>query len=96
MSSDQQRYSLGNQAAAIAAYAAKNGLTICRSYIDAGVSGLRTAKRKGLQQLLAEVVGGEADFEVVLVYDVSRWGASRTPMRFGGLEMPDERQEDVR
>jgi DNA invertase Pin-like site-specific DNA recombinase len=27
-----------------------------------------------LQQLLAEVVGGEADFEVVLVYDVSRWG----------------------
>lgn len=79
MSTDQQRYSLDNQAAAIAAYAAGNGLTICRSYVDAGVSGLRAANRHGMQQLLAEVVGGEADFEVVLVYDVSRWGRFQNP-----------------
>jgi len=79
MSTDQQRYSLDNQAAAIADYAARNGLTIRRSYIDAGVSGLRAANRKGLQQLLAEVVAGEADFEVVLVYDISRWGRFQNP-----------------
>jgi hypothetical protein len=34
--------------------------------------GIKT--RDGLQQLLREVVGGEAQFKVILVYDVSRWG----------------------
>jgi DNA invertase Pin-like site-specific DNA recombinase len=30
--------------------------------------------RKGLQQLLQDVVGGTATYQTVLVYDVSRWG----------------------
>ena len=79
MSTDQQRYSLDNQSAAIAAYADQKGLVIGRSYVDAGVSGLRAAGRKGLQQLLADVVGGEPGFEVILVYDVSRWGRFQNP-----------------
>ena len=55
MSTDHQRYSIQNQAAAIAAYAASHNLTIVRTYADQGESGLQiknkqmtTARRTGL------------------------------------------------
>jgi len=74
MSTDRQIYSTANQAEKIAAYALLNGFEIVRSYIDGGRSGLHLKGRAALQQLLAEVVSGKADFEAILVYDVSRWG----------------------
>ena len=74
MSTDMQRYSIENQTAAIALYAAQRGLTILRSYEDAGRSGLRLDGRAGLRSLIDEVKTGGADFDIILVYDVSRWG----------------------
>lgn len=74
MSTDHQRYSAQNQAAAIAIYAAQHGLTIVRTYGDEGRSGLRVANRRGLVDLINDVCSGRADFDHVLVYDVSRWG----------------------
>jgi DNA invertase Pin-like site-specific DNA recombinase len=74
MSTNHQRYSIENQAAAIAAYADLHGLTIVRTYRDEGISGLRIEKREGLKQLITDVGSGVADFSHVLVYDVSRWG----------------------
>jgi DNA invertase Pin-like site-specific DNA recombinase len=74
MSTIHQRYSIENQAAAIAAYAARYNLTIVRTYRDDGISGLRIEKREGLKQLITDVCSGLADFSRVLVYDVSRWG----------------------
>ena len=41
MSTDMQKYSTENQAAAIAAYAAERRLSIVRTYVDHGRSGLR-------------------------------------------------------
>lgn len=74
MSTDLQCYSIANQQACLHAYAAEHQLTIVRTYTDGGRSGLRLSRREGLQQLLADVIGGNAPFEVILVYDVSRWG----------------------
>lgn len=74
MSTEMQQYSIENQAAAIAIYAAQNGLKIVQSYEDAARSGLRIEKRDGLKRLLSDVVSGRADFSRILVYDVSRWG----------------------
>ncbi|MCI3133133.1 recombinase family protein [Phenylobacterium aquaticum] len=74
MSTEHQRYSIEHQEAAIAAYAADRGYTVVRSYADAGISGLDLRKRKALQQLLADVLGGDAGFEVILTLDISRWG----------------------
>ncbi|MNS48914.1 hypothetical protein D3C72_815000 [compost metagenome] len=74
MSTDHQRYSLENQAAAISAYAKAEGYEIVKSYVDAGRSGVTTKRRGGLSQLLADVVGGKANFNTILVLDVSRWG----------------------
>jgi DNA invertase Pin-like site-specific DNA recombinase len=74
MSTIHQRYSIENQAAAIAAYAARYNLNIVRTYRDDGLSGLKINKREGLKQLIADVCSGRADFSRVLVYDISRWG----------------------
>ena len=74
MSTEHQKYSTENQSAAIRRFAASKGMEIVRSYSDAGKSGLRIEGRKGLQQLLIDVDLRDIDFEVLLVYDVSRWG----------------------
>lgn len=74
MSSDQPKWSLSYQGAAIESYAKAFGLTVVKSYEDPGVSGLTLRHRKGLAQLLHDVVSGAAKFKAILVYDVSRWG----------------------
>lgn len=48
MSTDHQKYSIMNQAAAIAEYAAARGIAIVKTYEDAGRSGLRLDGRDGL------------------------------------------------
>lgn len=74
MSTELQRYSIENQAAAIAAYARQKNLTIVRTYRDEGRSGLTIKGRPGLADLIDDVENDCADFGHVLVYDVSRWG----------------------
>lgn len=74
MSTEHQKYSTENQAEAIAAYAARRGFEIIKTYEDAGKSGLRMDGRAGLQKLIADVRNGLTDFNAILVYDVSRWG----------------------
>lgn len=74
MSRGYQQYSIANQSAAIALYAAAHNIGIIRSFVDSGRSGRTIKKRNGLQALLNIVQGGEADFDEILVYDVSRWG----------------------
>ncbi|MGE5203471.1 MAG: recombinase family protein, partial [Acidobacteriota bacterium] len=74
MSTEHQQYSTENQGAVIAEYAERHGLRIVRSYADEGRSGLRINNRQALQRLISDVETGSADFRVILVYDVSRWG----------------------
>lgn len=74
MSTEHQRYSTENQAEAIAQYAARRGFEIVRTYEDSGRSGLTLNGRQSLQQLLADVRSGAAEFNAILVYDISRWG----------------------
>lgn len=74
MSTEHQKYSTENQAEVIAQYAARRGFEIVRTYEDAGKSGLTLDGRQSLQQLIADVRGGRADFSAILVYDISRWG----------------------
>jgi DNA invertase Pin-like site-specific DNA recombinase len=46
----------------------------CFCYADAGKSGLSIKGRDALQSLIEDVETGAADFEVILIYDISRWG----------------------
>jgi DNA invertase Pin-like site-specific DNA recombinase len=74
MSTEHQKYSIENQRAAISEYAGQHGLKITKTYSDAAKSGLLLKRRTGLRQLLRDVVGGNFNYNAVLVYDVSRWG----------------------
>ena len=74
MSTDHQKYSTENQLDIIRDYATARGLQIMRVFEDSGRSGLRLDGREALQNLMAEVRTGQADFKAILVYDVSRWG----------------------
>jgi len=79
MSTDHQQYSTENQHAAIQRFADAHGITIVRSFIDAGKSGVGIQGRDALQDLLRTVESGQADFSTILVYDVSRWGRFQEP-----------------
>jgi len=74
MSTDHQKYSTENQLDIIRNYTTARGLQILRVFEDSGRSGLRLDGREALQNLMAEVRTGQADFKAILVYDVSRWG----------------------
>ena len=87
MSTEHQRYSTDNQSAAIQRYAAKRGFEIVRTYADEGKSGLKLKGRDALKQLLSDVENRSADFKVVLVYDVSRWGRFQDPDEAAAIEL---------
>ncbi|QIL71019.1 recombinase family protein [Diaphorobacter sp. HDW4B] len=74
MSTEHQQYSTENQVVKIREYAAHHRIEVVRTYADEGKSGLSIAGRLALQQLIRDVESGAADFTMVLVYDVSRWG----------------------
>jgi DNA invertase Pin-like site-specific DNA recombinase len=74
MSTDHQKYSTENQLAVICRYAERRAVELIHTYEDAGKSGLRLDGREALQSLMHVVKSGQADFEFILVYDVSRWG----------------------
>jgi len=74
MSTEHQQYSTENQADIIREYARKHNLEIVRTYTDEGKSGLNIAGRRGLKELIDDVENGRTEFDIILVYDVSRWG----------------------
>jgi DNA invertase Pin-like site-specific DNA recombinase len=74
MSTEHQKYSTENQAETIRQYAAARAIDIVKTYADEGKSGLSIDGRDALKRLIGDVEGGRANFETILVYDVSRWG----------------------
>jgi DNA invertase Pin-like site-specific DNA recombinase len=74
MSTDMQKYSTENQIEAINKYAEVHGLEIIKIFADEGKSGLLVKGRDALQSMIAEVEGGTADFGIILVLDLTRWG----------------------
>jgi DNA invertase Pin-like site-specific DNA recombinase len=74
MSSSPQDRSIEHQCHQLHQYAEEHDIEIIKIYADAGKSGLCINGRDGMQQLMADVQARNTDFEMVLVYDVSRWG----------------------
>jgi hypothetical protein len=61
---------------------------IVRTYQDGGKSGLSLKGRESLRQLIADVCGGTANFNTILVYDVSRWGRFQDADESAHYEFP--------
>jgi DNA invertase Pin-like site-specific DNA recombinase len=87
MSTEHQQYSTENQAEAVRQYAKRLGFEIVHTYADEGISGLSVNGRNAFQNLLDDVESGRADFSVILVYDVSRWGRFQNPDEAGYHEL---------
>ena len=73
-STERQQYSIEYQSKTISRYASEHGFEVVRTFSDEARSGLDLRYRPALRQLLAEVMGGQASFRIILVFDVSRWG----------------------
>jgi len=73
-STDHQKFSIENQQQVIAQYAAFRGIEIVRTYTDPARTGVTMRKRAGLKRLISDVQNGHPGFNIILVYDVSRWG----------------------
>ena len=65
-STDHQQYSIENQLQAITDYALAHDFQVVRTYSDAGRSGLTVHGRDALQQLVADVEGRRADFDLTV------------------------------
>ncbi|MEM5426123.1 recombinase family protein [Paraburkholderia ferrariae] len=87
MSTEHQQYSTENQRDVIWAFAESRNLEIVRTYADEGKSGLRLDGRESLQALIRDAESGTADFSVILVYDVSRWGRFQDPDESASYEI---------
>jgi DNA invertase Pin-like site-specific DNA recombinase len=74
MSTEHQQYSTENQGDKIREYAERRGIRDRPTYADEGKSGLNIDGRDALQRLINDVQAGNADFQIILVYDISRWG----------------------
>lgn len=74
MSTDHQKYSTENQEKVIDEYASRYVIDIVKTYTDSGKSGLSIDGRDALKQLINDVQSGLADYSVILVLDVTRWG----------------------
>ncbi len=74
MSTDHQKYSTENQADKIREYAEKNKIEIIKTYADEGKSGLKIEGRDALKQMISDVQTNSADFNIILVLDITRWG----------------------
>ncbi|PQV51883.1 DNA invertase Pin-like site-specific DNA recombinase [Paraburkholderia sp. BL21I4N1] len=87
MSTEHQQYSTENQKDVILAFAETRNLDVVRVYADEGKSGLRLDGRDSLKALLRDAESGAADFSVILVYDVSRWGRFQDPDESASYEI---------
>ena len=66
MSTEHQQFSLENQASALRVYAENNNFTVVKTYVDAGKTGVVLKHRKGLAELLRDVVQGNQVYKVIL------------------------------
>lgn len=78
MSSDRQDKSIDGQRAEVQQYAQAHGYELTREYLDEGISGDKTDKRLGFQQMVADASTGA--FAAIVVWDQDRFG------RFDSIE----------
>lgn len=74
MSTEGQDLSPAVQRQSLGGYADRHDMRIVASYEDPGRSGLTLKARHSMRQLIRDVADDACPFDVILVYDVSRWG----------------------
>lgn len=71
---DKQENSIAIQQEQVQAWAAKNGLTIIKEFMEPGKSGITAEGRPAFLDLMENWVKKRKDFKYIICLDVSRWG----------------------
>jgi len=74
MPDDPRHPATQEQAESVRVYAEKYGIDIVKTYVDEGKSGLRTQGVDGLDNLIADIQSGAAEYKIILMRDITRWG----------------------
>ncbi|QBE66265.1 recombinase family protein [Pseudoduganella lutea] len=74
MSTETQDHSIQHQLDAINQYTQARAMTVMRTFVDEGRTGLTLQQRPGLQALLTAATAQPCLFRAIVVYDISRWG----------------------
>lgn len=77
-SGTKQEKSIPDQKKAILAYALMHGFEIVRWYIDDAITGTSTKRRNDFKQMIVDASRPDCEFELILVYDVKRFGRGDT------------------
>jgi DNA invertase Pin-like site-specific DNA recombinase len=101
MSDDKQENSIDRQRSQVEPFAARNGYTIVREYLDEGIAGDEEAKRKGFMRMLRDAQ--RRDFRVILCDDKDRFGRFDSidqgyyvkPLRDAGMKLVTVAQGEV-
>ena len=73
-STDRQEQSIDDQRAALRRHATAEDLDVVGEYVDDAISGALTAARKEFLRMLEDAKRRPRPFDLILVYDVSRFG----------------------
>ncbi len=73
-STDRQEQSIPDQKKAIEGYVKEHSLRFIKYYVDDAISGTSTLGRKAFQQMMADAEGQSCKFDIIVVYDVKRFG----------------------
>ncbi len=69
---DSQYPAIREQAELIRTYAEENSMDVVKTYIDSGKSGANAGS--GLRSMIKDVQSGTAEYNVILLRDITRWG----------------------
>nr|CRH05963.1 protein of unknown function [Candidatus Magnetococcus massalia] len=73
-STEADQKTINRQISCIQQFADHHGVAIVRRFIDEGKSGLTTKGRPGFEQMMKMISTDQADFDILLMEDVSRLG----------------------
>jgi DNA invertase Pin-like site-specific DNA recombinase len=73
-STDRQEQSIPDQKKALESYCVERHLRLVKFYVDDAISGASTAGRRAFQQMIKDAQGPARDFDIIVVYDVKRFG----------------------
>ncbi|MHC4487261.1 MAG: recombinase family protein [Planctomycetota bacterium] len=73
-STDRQEQSIPDQKKALELYAVEHNLSLVKFYVDDAISGASTVGRRAFQQMMKDAQSPACDFNVIVVYDVKRFG----------------------
>jgi len=88
-STDRQEQSIPDQKKALQDYATEHGFRLIKFYVDDAISGTSTLGRRAFQQMIRDAESPTCRFDIIVVYDVKRFGRVDNDVLSGPVSWPN-------